>query len=177
MFVLDGVANVDGRESSFREQMLQQVFISEVFQEVWLRHRKTIKLHRPEGDSSGYDLVLEHDHIVRHVQLKSSRADSPTVRLTVSAELSEKASGCVVWLVYKVRPEVCRVDLAYRFFGSDPGKPLPSLEKYEVANHFRGKAKNVRPRLRVVPKADFSPEMDLGQLMVKLFGPGFGPRP
>lgn len=71
-------ATADYRESSFREKMLEHVFISEVLQETWLRHGRTIEVLRSEVDSSGYDLVLEYNGIVRHVQLKGSRADSAT---------------------------------------------------------------------------------------------------
>ena len=166
----------DSRESSFREQMLQHVFISEVLQEVWLRHRRPIKIVRSEVDSSGYDLVMEYDNITRHVQLKSSRPDAATARLTIDARLAQKASGCVVWLLYRVRPDMLRIELSYRFFGSDPGRPLPPLEKYEVAHHARGEGKGARPGLHIVPKTDFSAEMDLRHLLARLFGPTFNPQ-
>jgi len=172
-------ATADYRESSFREKMLEHVFISEVLQETWLRHGRTIEVLRSEVDSSGYDLVLEYNGIVRHVQLKGSRADSATALQKVNTNLAEKPSGCVVWLLYRQNTCLYRVELAYRFFGSGPGHPLPSLGKYKVARHTKANARGIkaeRPAHRVIPKVDFSHEMDLTELMERLFGPIPHPR-
>jgi hypothetical protein len=165
--------SADYRESTFREKMLEHVFVSELLQEAWLRHGKTIEVPRSEVDSAGYDLVLEYNGIIRHVQLKSSRADAATARHAINIKLAEKPGGCVVWLFYHERPDNCRVGLTYRFFGGKPGELLPPLgEKF--ARHTKGNAQGVkteRPGLRIVAKASFSDEMDLAELMGRLFGP------
>lgn len=69
MILSDQDATADYRESSFREKMLEHIFISEVLQEAWLKYGRTIEVLRSGVDSSGYDLVLEYNSIVRHVQL------------------------------------------------------------------------------------------------------------
>lgn len=59
-------------KSNFYEQLVEHVFISELLQEVYFRHQKTVEVLRAEVDSSGYDIVLECNGFIRHVQLKTS---------------------------------------------------------------------------------------------------------
>lgn len=65
----------DYRESSFREKLLEHVFVSELLQEAWLGRRQTMEVLRSEVDAAGYDLVLECGGTIRYVQLKGSRAE------------------------------------------------------------------------------------------------------
>lgn len=60
-------------KSSFYEQLVEHVFISEVLQEVWFRFGKVAEVLRAEVDASGYDIVLECNNVLRHVQLKTSK--------------------------------------------------------------------------------------------------------
>jgi hypothetical protein len=163
----------DYRQSTFREKMLEHVFVSELLQEAWLRHGRTIEVLRSEVDSAGYDIVLEYNGFVRHVQLKSSWYGAATARHAINVKLAEKPGGCVVWLFYHEHPETFRVSLTYRFFGGEPGEPLPPLGEM-IAKHSKGNAQGVkteRPGLRIVAKAAFSAEMNLTELMERLFGP------
>lgn len=161
----------DSLESSFREKLLEHVFISEILQEAWLVRGQTVEVLRSEVDSSGYDLVLECGGFLRHVQLKSSRWDAKTSRQNVNANLTSKPGGCVIWLSYK---EVeGRAELEYRFFGGVPGEGLPSLCKYKIAKHSKGNSKGEkleRPNIRVIPKARFEKIESINKLMDKLFG-------
>lgn len=163
--------DLDTDHSSFREKMLEHAFVSELLQEAWFRYRKTMEVLRAEVDSSGYDLVLEFGGVLRHVQLKSSRADAKTAKQKLSTKLAEKPSGCVVWIVYREDPSRARVSLRYRFFGEAPGAPLPELGD-SVAKHSKGNAlgvKTERPGLRTVGINKFSEELDLQQLFRRLF--------
>ncbi len=170
-----GVAHdlsADYRESSFREKMLEHVFVSELLQEIWLGRGGTIEVLHSEVDSAGYDLVMEYNGVIRHLQLKSSRWDAATARHAINIKLAEKPSGCVVWLLYRVPPHQCRVELRYRFFGGEPGSPLPSLGDRAV-KHTKANAqgvKTVRPGLREITKSDYSPELTLAELLDRLFG-------
>ena len=65
-------------KSSFYEQLVEHVFLSEVLQEVWYSFGKTVEVLRSEVDASGYDLVFECNGILRHVQLKTSKSDAKT---------------------------------------------------------------------------------------------------
>lgn len=171
-------ASAEYRESSFREKMLEHVFVAEVLQEVWFRWGQTLEVLHSEVDSAGYDLVLAFNGIIRHVQLKSSKQDATTANLRINIALAEKPSGCVVWMFYSELLGVHRARLCYRFFGGDPGEPLPSLGE-RVAKHSKGNAQGVklpRPDIRLIGKGVFTPPMDLPTLMGRLFGPiPFGP--
>src|SRR5690606_28023164 len=111
---------------------------------------KTVEVLRAEVDTAGYDLVLECNGVIRHVQLRTSAADARKAYLPVNVALAEKPSGCVVWLVREEKG--CRVRLRYRYFGSGPGEPLPSLDEFRVGRHARGDSrgvKKVRPTIRL----------------------------
>lgn len=161
------------RRSSFYEQLVEHVFVSELLQEAWFRFGEVMEVLRSEVDASGYDVVLECRGIVRHVQLKTSRSDAKTATQKVNLELSRKPSGCVVWLQRKEDREACRMKLTYLFFGGNPGEALPDLEQYRVARHTKANSKGVkaeRPGLRVVPKRQFERVASTTELLDKLFG-------
>ena len=165
--------SADYRQSSFREKMLEHVFVAELLQEAWFRCGRTLEVLHSEVDSSGYDVVLEFNGVIRHAQLKSSREGATTAVLPINTALATKPSGCVVWMFYSRQPGAHRAHLSYRFFGGRPGEPLPSLGD-RVAKHTKANAEGVklpRPGIRVIGKADFSPVMDLPALMDRLFGP------
>ena len=46
-------------KSSFFEQLVEHVFISELLQEVYYRFGMTVEVLRSEIDASGYDVVFE----------------------------------------------------------------------------------------------------------------------
>ena len=160
-------------KSSFYEQLVEHVFISEVLQEVWYRCGKTIEVLRSEVDASGYDVVFECNGILRHVQLKTSMADGKTARQKVNVALAEKPSGCVIWILRHESGKDCRMELSYLFFGDNAGKPLPSLDGFSVAKHTKGNkdgVKTERSSIRIVPKGQFTPIATARELVVQLFG-------
>ncbi len=163
------------RKSSFFEQLVEHTFISEILQEVYYGSGRLVEVLRSEIDASGYDLVLECNGFMRHVQLKTSRSDGRTALQKVHTVLAAKPGGCVVWVIRHEDPETRRMRLSYRFFGGAPGKPLPSLEKFKVAKHTKGDAsgtKKERPAIRVVPKSQFREIETTGELVKVLFGIG-----
>ena len=169
-------SSTDYRESSFREKLLEHVFVSELLQEAWLNRYQTVEVLRSEVDASGYDLVLECNGVVRHVQLKSSRAGAKTSRQNVNVKLAKKPCGCVVWLIFAEGVTPGRVELSYLFFGGHPGEPLCSDEKlraFKPATHTKGDAtgyKAERPSICVIPKREFIKIEGITDLMGKLFG-------
>ena len=162
-------------KSSFYEQLVEHVFISEVLQEVWYRFGKTVEVLRPEVDASGYDVVFECNGFIRHVQLKASLVGGKTARQKVNIALAEKPSGCIVWIVRDEDQDTHRMSLTYRYFGNDAGSPLPSLDNYSVARHTKGNKDGVkaeRPFIRVIPKGDFTAINTTTELVARLFGLG-----
>jgi hypothetical protein len=115
-------------QSSLREKLLEHVFIGELLRCLWRSGRRDIEVLRAEIDASGYDLVLECNGVLRHVQFKSSYRssyrDARTRDVTVHVNLSKKPSGCVIWIVFdadtlKLGP--------FLWFGAPPRQPLPAL--------------------------------------------------
>jgi hypothetical protein len=160
-------------KSSFFEQLVEHVFISELLQEVYYRFGMTVEVLRSEIDASGYDIVFECNGIVRHVQLKTSKTDGKTSRQNINVALAEKPSGCVVWIVRSEESSDCRMRLTYRFFGNDAGQPLPSLDEFKTAKHTKGNKDGVkaeRPSIRVVPKGQFLTIDTTKELAKRLFG-------
>lgn len=161
------------RKSSFFEQLVEHVFISELLQEVYYRFGMTVEVLRSEIDTSGYDIVLECNGIIRHVQLKTSTIHGKTNRQKVNVALAEKPSGCVVWILRAEDSADCRMRLTYRFFGNDAGQPLPSLDDFPIGKHTKGNKDGVkaeRPSIRVVNKGQFTTIETTTELAERLFG-------
>ena len=171
---LAAVSNEDTYlKSSFYEQLVEHVCISEVLQEVWYRFGQTAEVLRSEVDASGYDVVFDCNGVLRHVQLKTSKIDGKTARQKVNVALAEKPSGCVVWILRDENQHDHRMDLSFLFFGGDVGQPLPSLDGFQVARHTKGNKDGVkaeRPSIRVVPRGQFIPIDTTTELVVRLFG-------
>ena len=160
-------------KSSFYEQLVEHVFISEVLQEVWFRFRKTVEVLRSEVDASGYDVVLECNGELRHVQLKTSKKDGKTVSQKVNVALSSKPSGCVVWILRDEDQNDYRMRLTYLFFGADAGKPLQLHDDFRVGKHTKGNKDGVkaeRQSIRVIPKGKFKHIKTTTELVTRLFG-------
>jgi len=118
---------------------------------------------------SGYDLVLECNGVLRHVQFKSSHRDASTRDVTVHVNFANKPSGCVIWIVFdtdtlKLGP--------FLWFGGSPGQPLPPLGD-RVARHAKGDStgrKSPRPNLRVVGRNQFKELSNIDRVAIELFG-------
>jgi hypothetical protein len=172
----DGRANTSADtylKSTFYEQLVEHVFISEVLQEVWYSFGQTAEVLRSEVDASGYDVVFECNGILRHVKLKTSKADAKASGQKVNEALERKPGGCIVWIFRHEDHKNHRMALSYRFFGGKAGKPLPSLEDFKKAKHTKGNSQGVkleRPAIRVVPKIEFEKPKDTTELVQYLFG-------
>src|SRR5271169_991558 len=87
-------------QSSLREKLLEHVFIGELLKCLWRRGRRDIEVLRAEIDTSGYDLVLECNGVLRYVQLKSSHRDATTRDVNVNLSLAKKPGACVIWIIF-----------------------------------------------------------------------------
>jgi hypothetical protein len=161
--------------SSFYEQLAEHVIISELLQEAWYRHEEVVEVLRAEVDASGFDLALECRGILRHVQLRTSRATARTGSQKVALALGRKPRGCVVWLRREENGDQHRMRLRFLWLGGAPGEPLPDLGSFKTARHTKPNSKGVkteRPGLKVVPKAEFTRVDSMAELLRHLFGLG-----
>jgi hypothetical protein len=156
--------------SSNREKLLEHLFIGDILRHLWRHGVTSAEFLRPEVDCGGYDLVISCNKIMRHIQLKSSHRNAKTARQNVNLRLSEKPSGCVVWMLFDERT----LDLGpFMWFGGPPGRPLPDISKFPTAKHTKGNADGVkaeRPNIRVLKRASFEVVQSVSELVERLFG-------
>lgn len=163
-------ATVHSIHSSYREMLLEHLFAGSIMRLLWLKGYRRMELLKPQVDDGGYDLVLEANRIVRHVQLKASHHGAATARVNVNIALAEKPSGCVVW----IRFDPHNLDLGpFFWFGGAPGDTLPDLASFPVAKHTKGNATGVkteRPNIRRIPVARFDELGTIDEVVARLFG-------
>src|SRR5271155_4726123 len=63
--------------STLRERVVEHVFVGEALRNLWRRGAVDVEVLRSEFDAHGYDLVLAHGRIVRHIQFKSGTSKKP----------------------------------------------------------------------------------------------------
>lgn len=156
--------------SSYREMLFEHLFAGALMRHLWLQGFGRLEMLKSQVDDSGYDLVLEANNVVRHIQLKSSHIGSATSRVNVNDALARKPSGCVVWMQFD--PLTLEFD-HFLWFGNEAGKMLPELWGFKVAKHAKGNAQGIkleRPGIRVVPKTRFEKLESIEDVVAKLFG-------
>lgn len=161
--------------SVLREKVIEHIFLAELSRSLLLDLGLPFEVLRSELDAFGYDLVIEANGIMRHVQLKAGTASGTRSHVDVQLALADKPGGCVVWIL--VDPQSLRLD-QFLWFGGRAGEPLPPLGDRRV-RHSRGNAegtKNVREGLRRLPKGEFSRFSSMRDLAIVMFGgePGAG---
>lgn len=156
--------------SSYREMLLEHLFAGAVMRHLWLDGYSRVEMLKPQVDDSGYDLVLEANSVVRHIQLKASHNLAATPRVSVHLGLSEKPSGCVIWL----RFDETTLDFGpFLWFGGEPGAKFPDISEEKVTTYTKANAQGVKlPRSnhRYLPKARFTPLKDIPEVVERLFG-------
>src|SRR4051794_4856968 len=93
------VAKAHTHNSILRERIVEHVFVGEMLRRLWQLGSTDVEVLRSEFDPGGSDLVVASKKIVRHIQFKSSLATSSTTEQSISLKLSEKTSGCVIWVI------------------------------------------------------------------------------
>ena len=86
--------------SSFREKLIEHLFISELLKLSWQKSDCSLEISKPEVDNRGYDLIAEQNGIIRHIQLKASHIEAKASMQKVHLALASKPSGCVIWIYF-----------------------------------------------------------------------------
>jgi hypothetical protein len=162
-------ASAHSSDSSLREQALGHVFLGQLLTFMWQSGARDIEVLKSEVDRGGYDVVLESNGIIRHVQLKSSFRGSKVREVDVSTKLLRKPGGCILWLEFD--PESLAIG-SYYWFGGKAGTALPDLGA-RVSRHSKGNSegeKNERPIHRVLSRGRFEALADINEVVERLFG-------
>gem|GEM_PF-520807 len=159
------------RKSSFREKLIEHLFISELLKLSWLEGGCSLEIAKPEVDNQGYDLIAEQNKVIRHIQLKAAHREAKTAKQTVHSALFSKPSGCVVWVYFDEKT----LELGpFLFFGDTAGLPLSSIEGFKVAKHTKADTKGVkseRPQIREIKKIKFDKYETVREIYKLLFEP------
>jgi hypothetical protein len=155
-------------DSSLREQALGHLFLGQLLAFMWRNGARDIEVLKSEVDRGGYDVVLESNGVIRHIQLKSSFRGSKVREVNVSTKLLRKPGGCILWL------EFDRESLAmerYFWFGGKAGTALPDLGE-RISRHSKGNSegeKNERPIHRVLTRGRFEALASIGEVVERMF--------
>ncbi len=104
------------KDSKFVENIMEHGFLSEVLQHCWFIRHHYVEVIRPDVDAAGYDVVLEANGRIRHVQLKAHAAGGAKgAPKLILSRLRDHPDPCVVRISWKVDPATCRVALRYRY--------------------------------------------------------------
>ena len=157
-------------QSSYREKLIEHLFIGELLKVSWLKCDCQLEVSKPEVDNSGYDVIAEMNGIIRHIQLKASYIGGKTAKQKIHIKLAQKPSGCVVWVYFN--EETLELGPFY-FYGGKPGEPLPDLEGTKVGRHTKGDQdgyKAERPDIRELNKGSFKSYDSIQAIYDVLFG-------
>ncbi len=157
------------RDSSLREKVLEHLFVGDLLRCMWRKGIFDIEVLRAEVDRGGYDLVVESNGVMRHIQLKSSHRLSSTSDVSVNMNLLAKPCGCVIWVLF----DRDTLELGpFRWFGAAPGQCLPPVGD-KVARHSKADSlghKAERPNMRVVGRGRFTVLATMEDVITALFG-------
>jgi len=155
--------------SSYREKLIEHLFVAELLKLSWLHHNCSLEVAKPEVDNAGYDLIAEAMGLVRHIQLKTSIIGGKAAFQKVHTKLAGKPSGCVVWIYFDEK--TMRLG-PFLYFGAEAGQPLPNLNERKIAKHTKGNKDGVkaeRQNIRILPKGKFKSIKSIEALYAKLF--------
>jgi hypothetical protein len=161
-------ASAHSSDSSLREQALGHLFLGQLLSFMWRTGARDIEVLKSEVDRGGYDVVLEANGIIRHVQLKSSFRGSKVREVDVSTKLLRKPGGCILWLEFD--RESLAIEQFY-WFGGKAGIGLPDLGG-RISRHSKGNSegeKNQRPIHRVLTRGRFEALTDIAKVVDRLF--------
>jgi hypothetical protein len=148
---------------------LGHIFLGQLLAFMWRSGTRDIEVLKSEVDRGGYDVVLEANGVIRHVQLKSSFRGSKVRAVDVSTKLLRKPGGCVLWIEFD--RESLSIERFY-WFGGEAGTALPDLG-LRVSRHAKGNSegeKNERPVHRILTRGRFEALEDIRAVVEKLFG-------
>jgi hypothetical protein len=155
--------------STLREKIIEHLFAGEILRRLWQKGAVDPEILKSEFDAGGYDLVLTCRQVTRHIQLKVSIEGGARSEVNVNLRLSEKPSGCVIWIVVDDDLNLKN----FLWFGNQPGQPLPDVSDMNVVKHRKSNAQGIkasRPGHRLVRRSKFIALDDIDSLLTYVLG-------
>jgi len=155
--------------SSLREKIIEHLFLGNLLRCLWCKGIRDIEILRSEIDRDGYDLVLEANGVMRHIQLKASHRLAKTAELDIQVSLERKPCAGVIWIRFD--PDSMELG-PYFWFGAAPHRRIPALGD-KVSHHSKGNSEGYKAeRLshRVVRKGRFEKLTTINEVADRLFG-------
>jgi hypothetical protein len=162
-------ASMHATDSGRREKIIEHLFVGDLLRCLWRKGIRDVDVLRAEVDRNGYDLVLEANGVVRHIQLKASHRLAKTAKLDIQVNLARKPSACVIW----IRFDADTLNLGpYLWFGAEPGLPLLPFGNM-MSRHAKADSqghKGERINHRVLKTARFKKLPTIEAIAEHLFG-------
>ena len=155
--------------SSYREKLIEHLFIGELLKTSWQKHDCGLEVAKPEVDNAGYDVIVECYGVVRHIQLKASFIKSTTATQKMHVKLADKPSGCIVWIIFDEDTLLFDHFLVY---AGKAGEPIPDITNLKIAKHSKGDKDGVkaeRSNVRKVNKGQFQKVTNIDEVYELLF--------
>ena len=155
----------------FARKCSNTCFVADVLRYLWQHGITDAEILTAEVDNAGYDVVIDCNGVIRHIQLKSSHDGSTTAEQKVNLRLASKPSGCVIWLIFDANTRLPQIPLVR----GAPGSPLPDISQFRTAKHSKANAqghKAERPNIRVVGKGKFNVLSTIADVVDRLFAIG-----
>ena len=92
------LGNPDFLKSTYRERLVEHLFVGEVLRHPWLSGVHDVEVLKPAVAHSGYDLVLAYNRITRNIELKAPTVRGKRRAVNVNVGLERAPSGCVIWV-------------------------------------------------------------------------------
>ena len=158
------------QHSSYIENALRHVFLSQLFRAVWEQDFVSrLHIYQNEVDDSGFDLVASLGSVIRHIQLKATHTGGRAQSISAHVALASAQGGCIVWMFYNAET----LDIEhYRFFGLLAGETMADISHLPAALTHRRDIKGLRKARshhRVIPRSQFSAPMTIEELHAALF--------
>jgi hypothetical protein len=164
-----GLGTAHSMNSSMREKILEHLFVGELLSYLWRAGVRDMEVLRAEVDAGGFDLAIECNGILRHIQLKASHQNARTARVEINTALARKTCGCVIWIRFDA--DSLRLG-PFLWLGNLPGARLPELGD-RIGHHTKGNSaglKTLRPHIRTVNKGAFRSLPTIEAVAEALFG-------
>ena len=166
------MSEADYIPSSRRANLVEHLFIGELLRYLWCAGYHDVDVLHAETDANGYDVVIDANSVIRHIQIKSCALTAKTRIQKVPTELWRKPCGCVIWVRFD--PESMSIG-PYRWYGARPGRSLVeisspiALPRTTNINSYSKNIKTEHNHIRAIYSSEFDKVDSIAELVERLF--------